>query len=247
MKCRSCHADLQIDDEVCRYCDTVNPRFKKHRKNMQRYQTEFSYTKKVVYEKAKKQSNKSTAIISITILILINIALFILTESLWSIERALYNIEIEKSLDLHTENINTYIAEENYMDLYFYFEHHEIYRVDAFDNYQKVRYALEQYYSIYDRLLSYTTLENYYYDSGETAMKISYDLDFYYSFTTPGTYYDPDQFTPEFLELMQNVENEINVLLMTYANLDEEAISSLRELSDAERAILIERGLENEK
>ncbi len=118
MKCRSCHADLHIDDEVCRYCDTVNPRFKKHRKNMKRYQTEFSYTKKDVYATVEKTSKQATFIVAIAVLAMINVALLILNANLWEIDRWMRSNEIENNKETHQENINTLLADENYLDFH---------------------------------------------------------------------------------------------------------------------------------
>lgn len=89
MKCPTCGANLQIEDEKCPFCQNPNPFAVKHQQDMRHYQQEFQKTKQEV-EKKTLHFNSFTARIAVIAALLVMILgmLYVIDEGpyrLWSV------------------------------------------------------------------------------------------------------------------------------------------------------------------
>ncbi len=248
MKCRNCGAVLQIDDEQCRYCGKVNPRFKKQRETKKDYSKNYIETRDEVIEEAKRQSSKHVKIIAIFALVLVNVVLLMLNGNLWNIRSWMIEVDVNNNSSVHTAKIDEYLADENFLDLYYYTAENEL-RIgaDTLDKYYKLFLVNAYYYYVYDNIMDYTLDENGYYDVGETSLRISERLDNVYEYSVQHEYDDPDRFLPEYVSAMAGMKQELHTLLSVYANLEMEIINTFPELSIEERASIIEEGFNNEE
>ena len=151
MKCDFCGANLTIDDEVCPYCHTPNTHYVKHREDMHRYEQDYQSTKTEVYETAGKTSKKATQIAVLAVLGLLFLGSIVMNNSIWTIERALLVQKAQKNLSTHVENLDKYIANEDWKSYAAYIDVNELYYsgINGFDDYRYFQRMVTDFNYIY--------------------------------------------------------------------------------------------------
>ena len=81
---------------------------------MHRYEQDYQSTKTEVYETAGKTSEKATQIAVLAVLGLLFLGSIVMNNSIWTIERALLVQKAQKNLSTHVENLDKYIANEDW-------------------------------------------------------------------------------------------------------------------------------------
>ena len=81
---------------------------------MHRYEQDYQSTKTEVYETAGKTSKKATQIAVLAVLGLLFLGSIVMNNSIWTIERALLVQKAQKNLSTHIENLDQYIANEDW-------------------------------------------------------------------------------------------------------------------------------------
>ncbi|MCM1387230.1 MAG: zinc ribbon domain-containing protein [Bacillus sp. (in: Bacteria)] len=247
MKCPTCGANLQIEDEKCPFCQNPNPFAQKHRQDMRRYHQEFQKTKREVEQKTNRFTSVTVKITVIIILaVLIAVMVYMKRDGYYMIQMNRTRKDIQMNKESYAAQLTAYEEEGNWLELYAFYNIKELYLdSDSFRPYMAVYSASYNYKGIVDYITRYYSDSNYYSPKEVTRWFAEY-LDGFYDYAQrtsyAGEYYDAC-YTPEHQEALMRMWEDLDALLITYCHLTEEELSLLPDYSTAKKGSLIEEGL----
>ena len=249
MKCRSCHANLSIEDEKCPYCGTPNPEAIRHRQDMHRFSGEFHQTKSSVLKTSAETAQKYFRIIIICVLsVLVLISFFVLGNS-WNITSAIQDAQAIKNYQEYSALLDQYEAEDNALAFTALYENHYLYGVDKYEGYQHYYRAASSYTYVYYEILDYLEEEDPEYAPKLLEHIFDY-LDSYYSYLEQehyDFYMDTGMYDEVHLQAVDRLTVKLEALLQYAFSLSDEEMESFSQLSSAEKQVLMERKVkENE-
>lgn len=213
MKCSSCGANLEIDNEVCPYCGSVNRIAQKHREDMKKYKTDYDTTKSEVIKKSRRVNEKAIriSVVAFTVSALALLIILILGETTFR-----YRYNRNKSManvEQYRPQIEDLMAKEDYLALNELIIAHELYHSENFDG------------KYYTALRATTSFANLYYDvlrviedGGNDTERLASNIGNYINeINRPLNEYDkiPD----DCKSYMNHLGEDTQLLLQTYLNL----------------------------
>lgn len=233
-----------MEDVVCPYCDALNEQAVEHIREMNRYKREFEGTKENVYSVTKNYAGITVRIVILAVLVVLTIVCGILGGEVYSIRR---NITQARRDDSKCKEImEEYLAERDYYALSIFCEENSIYSSEeGFEEYDSIIYAANYYSYLYDSIMR--TLKIYEWEDMQTySTRIAQYLnDFCKIFKETDSYYFMGD-TEKEKEVAAAMQEQIRALLMAYCGLTKEEAAALPDMSDAQRALVIEGGLLHE-
>lgn len=248
MKCPTCGANLQIEDEKCPFCGNPNPFAVKHQQDMRHYQQEFQKTKQEV-EKRTLHFNAFTARIAVIAALLVMILgmVYVIKEGPYRLWARRVEKDIAKNMDNYRAELTACEEAGQWRRLYAL---HDIKCLDHtrdFQDYTVISFVIFDYKSILNQMTGFR--EEGGNDAAAVSNRIASHLDSFYKSTGRLTYesaYYDDNFTPEHMESYRWMQGDLEAALSVYCHLTKEEVAALPDYSMVKKAALIEEGLHRE-
>lgn len=244
MKCNSCGANLKIEDEFCPYCGTVNLDAVRHRQDMQEYQQEFQRTRSDVYQSAKKFSSINIRIITILVLVVLLLLSIILNVSHYDISSWIKRTQAASMVEQHRAKLEELEAAGEYQAFYAYYNANTMYYLEGIRDFYKVYYVSNCYANVMDSLGRLITRDEMtYLDADREVRYLCNYADELYERAVRGSYDSDEEWSPEHAAAIEDMKAEVNLMLMTYCNLNEEDLAVFEAARPGRKQIMIEEGL----
>lgn len=244
MKCTQCGGNIDMEDERCPYCGVENPYFKKHRAEMFRFRQDYEKTKEEVLKNNSRFAGMSAKITVIAILLAVDILLIFLASNSWSLSYVLQKSKVNRQAAKHRAVLEQYEADRDYLSLSEYYSDNLLYSCDALDDFDTVQRVCNYYSDVYTYLVVLGQEDENDYMTVEKKIEyICSNLDYLYRALEPGEYDSPEEYQGSHKELLDQIEQDIKVMLITYANITEEEAERFPKLSSGRRIVAMERGL----
>ena len=245
MKCKNCGGEIRLEEMYCPYCGSPNIEAQQHARDMAHYQSEFEQTKEEVIDKAGRQSRLAVRITATALLLLAIAANIFIQSNSYEIGRMIRSLHSSQTKNEYEQRINSYLDAEDYLGFAAYWSNERIYSSD---------YLPDSYFGLYRVATNYRyacqeimRLVNHdKYADMDLAAKhcASYVQEFYESLEPDN--YDMQKISsePAFMQHIENMETSLEAMYITYFSMTSEEAKSMRELSQGNRTLLIERGTE---
>lgn len=248
MKCKYCGGVLTLEDAQCPYCGKTNEQARQHIEAMNHYHGEFENTKKKVHFIVGEYTQITVRVVILAILIIFVVAGLIVKGKAYSIRRTFIKQNAKQHVTEYTKLLERYMEEENYQAFLAFCDANYIASYeDSFQQFYPVKRAAQSYCNVYTSVMNAVFLTDFE-TLGQTAKRLSEDLDYFYDCIDRDKYiyYDAAEIE-ENVKAMNTMEYNVTLLLSTYCNLSDEQAKSISGLSSAKRAVLIEEALTNGK
>ncbi|MDD6811419.1 MAG: zinc ribbon domain-containing protein [Lachnospiraceae bacterium] len=247
MKCPSCGANLQIEDERCPFCGKENPFAAKHRSDMYYYDQEFHKTRQAVEQKTNLFTMTAVKISVIAVLAVLNLGMFYLVkEGPYEIWKWQVHRDIQTHLAEYDSRMEKYEKEGNWEAINAFYNEKELHMDENFREYSILYYASGDYGYVLSILMNYSE-ENEYTNAEYSGSRIAQILDDFYACADrtnyESEYYDAC-YTGEHREALMHLKTDMEAILMAYANLTEEEVKALPDYSETKKKSLIMEGLQ---
>lgn len=247
MKCGNCGANIQIEDEKCPFCGTLNPLAVKHRQDMQRYQKEFQDAKKKVEQRSIRFTALSVKLTVIAVLFAAVIGMFYaVNDGVYKIWRYQTHTKITRHREEYTEKLAAYERDGDWNSFYAFMVENSLTNDETFEEYYVLYHTTFNYGMVMEYLMHYME-EPEYYTVDNLAGRVAGHLeDFYHGVNRSGNFkgdYYSECYTDVHKEALERMNKDMEVLLMTYAGLTPEEIDTLPDYSEKRQITIIEEGL----
>ena len=233
-----------MEAEVCPHCGQINRQAKQHVEDMKRYQGAFADTQKDVYTTVRKYSDITVRVIIIAVLVVILAILMLVKANSFSIWLEATRAQNNMRKDTHRAIMDEFLENEDFLGFADYCNDKMIDEfTDGFEDYYYICSTAYHFQQVYTELVNraFPLESDVYIDEwlGET-------LEYYYQSVkradTERPFVEDMTLTKKYL---QEMEEQLQALLITYCHLTEEEAAGLKEMSKSERSLLIERRLSN--
>ncbi|MDE6404567.1 MAG: zinc ribbon domain-containing protein [Lachnospiraceae bacterium] len=248
MKCPTCGANLQIEDETCPFCGNPNPFAVKHQQDMRHFQQEFQKTKQEV-EKKTLHFNSFTARIAVIAALLVMVLgmIYVMDRGpyyLWSsrIER-----DIAKNVQKYGAELSACEEAGAWRRLYALHDVKSLDHTRDFQEYTVLSFVIFDYKSILNQMTSFREENGN--DAATASARMASHLDSFYKSTgrsTFGSTYFDNNYTPKHMEAYGRMQEDLEAALSVYCHLTKEEVAALSDYSVVKKAALIEEGLHRE-
>lgn len=241
MKCEHCGGNLSLNDKYCPHCGCINEQARRHVEDMERYEGEFEQTKDEVYAHTRRFTQVSVRIVIIVVLFAVILVLVMIGQNISSLQYNYERARAEGRFDEYSKVLDQMLADGDYLGFNYYIEAHNIATYDGkYEKYAKIRNASVQYESIYREIMEINRPSDYNVGKEEDMVdELAEDLDYYYeSITRSYEYYEIDEALTDrtIAEITENIE----ALLVGYCGLNADEASSMAQLTNARRSMLLE-------
>ena len=245
MKCGYCGGALSLEDERCPHCGQLNEHAQKHIADMRRYKGEFEHTKKYVYERTKLFTQITVRVIVLAVLVVLTVGLYLLEDNAYAIRRSILTSSAERKYDQYSKEMDQYLTDENFRAFSSFCDAHKL---DGFEGRYAGKYGrairvCNYYVDLYDALNEYAFPKSY-----TTIRQAQWTADamgsFYYELDYVPGYGVQDEGDPAVVKAIETMRENVERFLVAYCGFTEEEAKSMRELSDARRAVILEEKLE---
>ena len=248
MKCPTCGANLQIEDEKCPFCGNPNPFAVKHQQDMRQYRQEFQETKQEV-EKKTLHFNFFTARIAVIAVLLMMILgmVFVINEGLHYVWALLEERAIVKNMDNYRAELPAWEAAAQWRQVDAVYDNKSLSHTRDFQEYTVLSFATFDYKSVLNQMTIYRVDEGK--EADAVSTRIASHLDSFYKTTERLTFesdYFDNNYTPEHMESYGRMREDLEAALSTYCHLTKEEVAALADYSVVKKAALIEEGLRRE-
>lgn len=172
-----------------------------------------------------------------------------MNNSIWTIERALLVQKAQKNLSTHIENLDKYIANEDWKSYAAYIDVNELYYsgINGFDDYRYFQRMVTDYNYIYDACMHLVDHENIdneymYYTPDRCMEEIADNLKDMYDFVKADEYSIYYEVYQNHSDWCDTVLTQAEELVQAYAGVDPQVIESgeIRTMSKTRLIVLLE-------
>lgn len=244
MKCPYCGAPLDLDDNFCSHCGKLNEQVQQHVDDMNRFKNEFTETKEEVYETTKRYTATTMRVVIIAVLVVLNVAVAIFGARYYSFERMLGEADCERNFEKYSAVLDGYLVDGDYHSFYYFMQTKHVPSYDsAYEQYNQVENVVSQYIYIYEYLTKAYIEENT--DDRERLCGYAVDsLEYFYSNLDMERYsYNENYDREENLNALADLEEKVEMLLVTYGNISPEDAACFKNYNRTKREMLLEEGL----
>ena len=240
MKCKSCGANLRMEDEFCPNCGTVNSDAVRQSQDMQ----ESVKAQRDVYHTAESSvpiSNRAKVIV-----VLAGLWLLLIILNLSDVGDSIKHKQIASRIEEHLAKLEELESAGEYHALYEYYSANRLYSFDETKDFYRVYYASECYTDIEIRLCRLIMRDELNFDTSDTEREIWYlcdSVEKLYERSVRDPHDSDERWSPEHTAAINDMKAEANLLLMTYCNISEEDMAVFETAGIVRKQILIEEGL----
>lgn len=234
MKCPHCGAPLRMEDKFCSYCGAPNTLAMKHQADMEHYEREFTETQEEVLNKSRKAGSLTGFLVVLIIMIVVNIVALAISANAWDIRYKQRNARVSKHADEYRAVVEQMIADQHYIGLREYYYNNRLSGAEVLPEYEAVlRYAGK----LDDMYMYLCDTDSYRYRLSESGLQntvtyLSEDIIELYE-DPKDSYFQDVAITDDKLVIIEDIRNQAEALLVTYAGLTKEEISELQNMSKA--------------
>lgn len=245
MKCNFCGNNLTIDDAKCPFCGNENKFAKKHRSQMAHYDREFTSTKQTVEKTTKRISATAIRITILAVLAaLIFLVIMLNKEYKYDIRSAIRSAKVEKNLPEHIKNMQEFEANREYFKLAYYYDEHHLSDNKNFLEYEMLAMVCKQYAHGYEHLMDIKFGEETPSFSNQEKLEyLSSNISSMYSWAEVRKYDKNNCYAEHHLACMEDAKDEMEAMLVKYCGITKEEAENFESMPEAQREILIGRGL----
>ncbi len=240
MKCKNCGASLNLEDAYCKYCGAPNDLAKEHIRDMSQYKKEFEQTKSDVQRKTNITASISVRVVILVVLIVLIFIVALLYGQSYSLFRWKQQRYAEKHVDEISAQLDTYLEEGEFEKFYGTLRTYYLTSTmdTPYDKYSNLAQTASRYHYLLDECRSIASPDPY--DNAYQSYKeLSESVNSFYKRDYPETMQYPDMLSENDITYIREMHEEIKALLVTYVGLTAEEADSLKDLSEAERTMLI--------
>lgn len=239
VNCKNCGAPLKLEDAYCSHCGTQNQEAIEHIKKLEKLNQDYKATKYEVLKEVKSNKNAYGAFTILIIILLANLILIPFHANTYSIARKIISnrkptAEIKKQFDI-------YINEQDYERFAVYYEKYEAdYR--TYSEYNRF------YYLVSDFLRTKEEISNYYYGKELYADSLVRACNYIKEYKDDYDRYSTNSRSEDISkEYFIKLNNEYDLYLKAFLNLNETDIESISSISESELLVLVSKRLNNEE
>jgi len=252
MKCEFCNGNLSLEDVNCPHCGKPNKHAQKHVQDMTGYAERYDKTEQEVYATTRRFSDTVVRTIIVAVLAVLLVVLLIVRSNVFEICSAISENQNYANRKSHIENMDGYLAEKDYLGLYYYCENNEISSLDkGFEEYQHIIRGADYYCLIYEHtmdLISSLAKEPEELDEPVNFDRLGSYLDYFYRNIINDEYYDGSEESVRYSkQCIGEMRKDVDALMMTYCNVPEDKIEEFAQMSEAQRTVFIEECMTNER
>lgn len=249
MKCEFCLGNLSLEDANCPHCGKPNKHAQKHVKDMKNYAGRYDKTEQEVYATARRYSDTVVRIVVVAVLVVVLVLALIVRGNVYEIQNALTESSNHSNRTQHIQKFEEYLAAEDFLGFSYYCDMHEISSHDeGFEEYRPIIQAAEYYRSVYMQLMEVTSDLT---QNPEEPLKLDFlggSLQSFYEIINKDSYYEVSEEGVKRAQVSFAVmERDVEALLMAYANIPEDKLEELADMSEAQRIVLIEECMEGDR
>lgn len=242
MKCPSCGYGLHIEDEKCPHCGKDNPYYKKHRADMGKYEQDFSEVKQEVYEKTGFFTGLTVKITIIAVLVAMELGVLVFHYFSWDIRDAIREKRAVENAEEYTEKLNELELAGRYIELAEFYDENSLYSCDEYKEFYKVQWVCRRYQYVYEGFMGLKA-ERSYETPQDRIVQLCENLEALYKACERGEYDNPDYYSEQHVQTIENILENVEAFLVAYGNLTEEEAENFPNLSNARKQLALERGL----
>ena len=242
MKCRYCGGEIPLEAAVCPYCGRPNEEARQHAEDMRHFRKEFQKTSDEVKEKAARAGKRSVRILISALLIAGGLVFIILGSHAYDFAYRARARKAEKNAAVNIEKAAEYLKNGEYAVFASFAHEKKISYTDAFEEYDYC-YRMAYSYKNFEQDLIKIVFPGRYGAGSYALRNCTDDLhDFYRSLKADEYLWNREPNDLE-KETAAALRKNVEALLVTYLGLTEEEAAGMEDLSEANRALLLERGL----
>jgi hypothetical protein len=245
MKCEFCGGDLSLEAEVCPHCGRLNKHAQQHIKDMKHYKGQFESTQQGVYSVTRKYTEITTRIIVIALLVVGIVGFLLAAAFSWDIKYNWRKADIKRNAKEYIAVLEEYMEAEEFakLDAFCQEKYIDTYSCDAYDPYAAVIRTAGHYTDFYLTFMGCVDKE-----FTGTAEWMCDQLNFFYNSLDPENYtYMSSADNPDAMKALEKMESDVELMLQVYLGLTPEEIASLKDMTEAQRTVLIEEKFTDEK
>lgn len=247
IKCKNCGSNLEMDENYCSYCGSINPHFVKQREVMEEYKEDYEETKVKIISKGKTMNSISVKIAVVCILLTLHVIVIALTMNSYQIYRVYEKMMINTNSDTHYAILEEYETDQDYIGFSAYYYSNDLYYNDACESFDAVYSSVSAYATIYSEVFSLLS-SDLSQDSIESKISnIAWYATYMNRLTIVDDYSDKEQYSSEHIATMEDVKSKTFIILQSAFDLNDITQEEFYELSETSKQLyLLERIYTNE-
>lgn len=246
MKCKYCGGNITLETEYCPYCGKTNEHAQKHAADMKTYQRVYESTRNGVQDAAHKYTGATIRLIIIAVLVIMIVVLFILGAKSYDFRRMWIEHRSEKNSKQNMETMDEYLENEEFLAFTAFCEENYIYTYDTvFEKYTPAERVSRYYRYVYEDIMRIACPPEYA-DQEFVLESLSENLEYFYTSMDMKEYEYYDIDTELNQRAIAAMEEKTELLLHVYCGLTEEEAMSMRTMSKAKRAVMLEEAVLDE-
>lgn len=241
MKCSFCGQPLALEEEFCAHCGQMNPHAQQHIRDMKHYKGEFENTKQGVYAATGRYKAVTVRVVIIAVLVVLIAVMLFLYNNAYGMYFDVLRMDAKRNAEEYSAIMDEYIEQEDFRRFSLFCNEHEISSYeDEYEMYAPVIRSTNYYVRFCENVMEYVAEST---EDGETPDwdYVAYALNEFYNASDLSQYeYMENVDSPENLQALEIMENNMQLMLQTYLGFTEAETTSLKEFSEAKRTVLFE-------
>lgn len=146
MKCPYCGGEVGLEERFCSYCGQPNEQAQRHHQDMAHFKKRYAATEADVVGKAERYAQVVPRVVIILLMLIASVVMWAVSENLFLYPERTRRRAAEKNPQPVIEQLESYLAERNYLSFASYFEYNDLRTYDSpFEDYADLCWCAEYY------------------------------------------------------------------------------------------------------